>query len=69
MEIHVFPVIDTGIGIAAGYASDREFIEASEAERALLPKPFLKILEATDMLMDEIFLLGKGEDVPLPTLR
>lgn len=34
--VRTVPVLDTGLGIEAGYASDAEFIRAAEAERAAL---------------------------------
>lgn len=56
---HSVPALDTGIGIAAGYASDREFIAAMEAERAALPPVLRDALNAVDAALEHRILYGE----------
>lgn len=52
------PMLDTGIGREAGYANDKEFIEAVEAERALLPDAVRQMLEEFERRETEALLFG-----------
>ena len=51
------PVLDTGIGIEAGYRSDAEFIQAAEAQRQarlnLLRPDARSAIEAVERDVDE----------------
>jgi hypothetical protein len=46
--VHSFPVLDSGIGIEAGYASDAEMLEAAEAERALMSPAMRELADKMD---------------------
>jgi hypothetical protein len=58
MKVHSFPVLDTGIGIEAGYASDRDLLEAAAKERAEKSPADRAILDECDRLIDRAFLFG-----------
>lgn len=52
------PMDDTGIGQEAGYANDRAFLAAAEAERALLPESVRAAVEEFDRAMSRAFFFG-----------
>jgi hypothetical protein len=56
--VHRFPMLDTGIGREAGYASDAEFIDAIEAERALLSEILRQQIEEFQRRETLAFLFG-----------
>lgn len=51
IEVHTFPMLDTGIGQEAGFANDAELMAAAAAERAALP---LEVREAMDEIDREV---------------
>lgn len=62
MRVVRFPVLDTGIGQAMGYANDAEFVAAAEAEReatlSLLTPETRARFEEAEAEADRRFLLG-----------
>lgn len=58
LTVERVPVGDTGIGIAAGYSSDRELIEVADAERAALPPEARAVLERAERELERRVILG-----------
>lgn len=48
LEVVTIPMLDTGIGIEAGYADDQELLAAGQAERDALPPPVRDMVDAID---------------------
>ena len=47
------PMLDTGIGVEAGYASDKGLLEAAARDRAALPPTIRDTMDEADRRMDE----------------
>lgn len=64
LEVHTFPMLDTGIGRELGYANDAEFMAAAQAERdrvlfVLTPEARARF-EAAEREAERRFLFGDG---------
>lgn len=63
MEPHVrivtVPMLDTGLGREAGYANDRELLEAGEAQRAALPAEVRELVDEVDARFERRVLFGE----------
>lgn len=58
LTVHSVPVIDTGIGIEAGYESDVAMLAAAEAKRAALPPAVRTLLDQVDAEVERRILFG-----------
>lgn len=58
IEVRSVPFLDTGLGREAGYASDREFIEAWEAELAKMSPAERAFFEEDMRRLTRKFVLG-----------
>jgi hypothetical protein len=66
-EFKTFPMHDTGIGQEMGYANDKEFIEAVEAERAQLPQEAQDAIRQLEAEMTRSFLFGDAKSRKEPS--
>lgn len=58
LTVHTFPMLDTGIGIEAGYESDAAMMEAHRREREALDSEVRAALDEVDAEMTRRFLFG-----------
>lgn len=59
MKVTTVPVLDTGIGISQGYASDAEFAKAAAAERAKQPPEIQALFDEADRRLERLILFGE----------
>lgn len=56
VKVHTVPALDTGLGRAAGYASDAELFAAAAAQRAALPPMLRAALDQAERELDRAVL-------------